>query len=75
MKRNVLTDSVIDQPISRDDDEAANDNFNETDLQAFEASSDYYERRSRNRIKLHQGDWWIAVGLYLILLGVAFVVL
>ncbi len=75
MKRDELTDSVNDQPVSQVDDEAANDNFNETDLQEFEASSDYYERRSRNRIKLRQGDWWIAVGVYLILIGVAFVAL
>ena len=75
MKRNELMGSVNDQAISQVDDEAANDNFNETELQEFEASSAYYERRSRNRIKLHQGDWWIAVGLYLILLGVAFVAL
>ena len=75
MKRNELTDSVNDQSISQVDDEAASDNFNETDLQEFEASSDYYERRSRIRIKLHLGDWWIAVGLYLILISVAFVVL
>ena len=75
MKRDELTDSVNDQPVSQVDDEAANDNFKETDLKEFEASSDHYERRSRIRIKLHQGDWWIAVGLYLILIGVAFVVL
>ena len=45
------------------------------DLQEFEASSEYYERRSRIRFKWHQGDWWIAIGLYLVLVGVAFVVL
>ena len=75
MKRNEITDSVNEQPVNQADNQAANDNFNETDLREFEASSEYYERRSRYRIKLQRGDWWIAVGLYLILFGVAFVVL
>ena len=39
------------------------------------ASADYYERSWRNRIKVQQLDIWIAVGLYLILTGVAFVAL
>jgi len=39
------------------------------------ASADYYERSWKNRIKVQQLDIWIAVGLYLILSGVAFVAL
>ena len=79
MKLNELKDSVNDQRISQVDDEVANDNFNETDLweldvRVFKASSDYYKRCSRHRIKLHQGDWWVAVAVYLILASVAFVV-
>ena len=46
----------------------------EADLKEFEASSAHYERRSRIRLKWHQGDIWIAIGLYLVLVGVAFVV-
>ena len=42
---------------------------------ALEVSADYYERRWRNRIKSHQGDRWIAIGLYLLLISVAFVAL
>lgn len=47
----------------------------EADLKEFEASSAYYERRSRIRMKWHKGDSWIAVGLYLVLVSVAFVIL
>jgi len=35
----------------------------------------YYERRSRIGIKLARGDWWIAIGVYLILIGIGIVVL
>ncbi len=45
MKRNEITDSVNEQPVNQADNQAANDNFNETDLREFEASSEYYERR------------------------------
>ena len=39
------------------------------------ASADYYERSWTSRIKDRQQDFWIAVGLYLVLSSVAFVVL
>ena len=39
------------------------------------ASADYYERRSKSRMNDRQLNIWIAVGLYLILSGVALVVL
>ena len=44
-------------------------------MQEFEDSSEYYERRSKIRFKWQQGDWWIAIGLYMVLVGVAFIVL
>jgi hypothetical protein len=63
MKRDNLKNSVDSQRVDG------------ADLQEFEASSEYYERRSRIRFKWQQGDWWIAIGLYLVLVGVALVVL
>lgn len=39
------------------------------------ASADIYERRWKNEIKGSKGDWWIAIGLYLVLTSIAFVVL
>ena len=72
MKRNELRESVNDQPINQVEDEVSNDNLDETDWHALEVSAIYYERRWRNRIRLHQGDWWIAIGLYSLLISVAF---
>ncbi len=43
MKRNELTEPVHDQPISQVEYEAANDNLDETDLQKFDNSEEYYE--------------------------------
>ena len=45
-----------------------------TDLHQYESSADLYDQRARFRAKLNKGDWWIGVGLYLMLLSVAFVV-
>lgn len=39
------------------------------------ASADSYERRWKLRAKLDREDWWIAVAVYLLLSGVAFVIL
>jgi hypothetical protein len=38
-------------------------------------SADYYARIAKNRIKVQAEDIWIALGLYLVLSSVAFVVL
>lgn len=73
MKCDQLRESANDQPASQVDYEVANDSLDETDWHALEVSADYYERRWRNRIKSHQGDRWIAIGLYLLLISVAFV--
>ena len=39
------------------------------------ASADYYDRSWKNRLKIQKPDIWIAVGLYLVLSSVAFVLL
>jgi len=75
MKRNQLPDSVSDQSTSQVDHDAADENINETDLLLFKASAEHYERRWRNRIKFNRGDWWLAIGVYLMLASVAFVAL
>jgi len=38
-------------------------------------SADYYDRSWINKIKIERHDVWIAVGLYLVLSSVAFVIL
>ena len=54
-------------------DEAANVEFDESTLE--QASADFYGRRERLLSKITQGDFWIAIGLYLTLASVAFVIL
>ena len=71
MKRNKHRNSVESQRIGK----VEHDDCKKADLQEFEASSEHYERRSRIQFKWRQGDWWIAIGLYLALVSVAFVVL
>ena len=75
MKCNELGESVHDQAISQVDHDSENENINETDSQLFRASADFYERRWKNRIKDHQGEWWIAIAIYLIFVSIAFVAL
>ena len=62
-----------DQLISDVEGEIMSDGRHEFD--PCEDSADYYERMWNSRIKLQQGDIWIAVALYLTVLSVAFVVL
>ena len=64
-----MTDGQIDQAEA----ESENGEPNEFDLRAISAES--YERRRLIWTKFKRGDWWIAVGLYLVLSSVAFVVL
>jgi hypothetical protein len=74
MKRNQFRESASDQPARQVEDEAANSRRNDTDMQDYESSADVYERRWRQRVKHDGRDWWIAVAAYLLLAGVAFVV-
>ena len=73
MKRKKLRRTGNDQRTSQVEVEVESGNLEEIALQ--QASADYYERRWRNRIKDQKGNFWIAIGLYLILSSVAFVVL
>ena len=72
MKRDSFRRTVNDQQISPVEDESADDN--QYDEALGKASADYYERSWKSRIKDRQQDFWIAVGLYLVLCSVAFVV-
>ena len=73
MKRDSLRRTVNDQQISPIEDESADDN--QYDEAIAKASADYYERSWKRGIKDRQQDFWIAVGLYLVLSSVALVVL
>lgn len=73
MKRSKFRRTVNDQPIGQVEDEMTDDDLR--DIAVSKASADYYERSWKSRIKDQQQDIWIAVGLYLILSSVAFMVL
>ncbi len=77
MKRDQFRESANDQPAPLFEDAAANDDFNETDLQEYEPSAGVYERRWRHRVRIHEEflpeTWWIVIALYMILISVAFV--
>ena len=74
MQRNPFSRTVNDQQISQAEDAIADDE--RYDDAVSKASADYYERRSwKSRIKDRQMDIWIAIGLYLALSSMAFVIL
>lgn len=73
MKRNKFRRTSRDQQISQEENQIADGELYDDAIS--KATADYYERSWRNRIKERQLDIWIAVGLYLILSSVAFVVL
>ncbi len=73
MKRDKLRRTGNGRPTSQVEDGAANNDFYETDLERFSAA--HYKQRGRIWRKFNRGDWWIAVGVYLILSSVAFVVM
>ena len=79
MKRDQFRESANDQPAPQFEDDAANDDFNETDLQEHESSAGVYERRWRHRNRIHEEfapeTLWIVIALYLILVSVSFVAL
>jgi hypothetical protein len=48
----------------------------DTDASTLEQdSADFYGRREKILTKITQGDFWIAIGLYLTMASVAFVIL
>ena len=55
-------------------EEVSAENCTDSDTQEYEVSADLYSQRARSRANIRKGDWWVAVGLYLILFGIAFVV-
>jgi hypothetical protein len=73
MKRNKFRRTSNDPRLSELEGEIVDaERHNDT---LTKASADYYERSWKNRIREQQSNIWIAVGLYLILSSVAFVVL
>lgn len=73
MKRNKFNRTPEDQQISQVKDQISDEELYGDGLD--KASADYYDRIAKNRIKFQAQDTWIAVGLYLVLSSVAFVVL
>ena len=73
MKRKKLRRIENGQLAGHVDDEAADDSLYETDLERDSAAC--YERRRKMWAEFNQGDWWIAVAVYLILFSIALVVL
>lgn len=73
MKRKKSKPIGNDSPANLVASEAGKDELANAALQ--KASADYYERRWKNRIKEHRSDFWIVLGLYLIISSVAVVIL
>ncbi len=72
MKRVEFRQTGPDLLSSQVDIDVQSDNAKELALQ--KASAEYYERRQKLWADFDRGDWWIAIGLYLIISSVAFVV-
>ena len=75
MKRDQFRESANNQSASLVENSAETDSGDDTDLQEYESSAGFYERRWRHRIKYDRHDWWIVAAVYLLLAGVAFVTL
>ena len=74
MIQRKLRPATANQQVSMAGDGVSEDIIGETGMREFEASSDFYVRRSNTRKALRRGDWWIAIGAYLLLVSMAFVV-
>jgi hypothetical protein len=72
MNHNKFKQPGDEQRAVQVEDEFADDN---SENAIFKATANYYERRWHGKFKDHQTDFWIAVGLYLVMSSVAFVVL
>lgn len=73
MKRRKLTKTENDRQANQAEGEAEANNRAEMGLQ--QATVDYYEGRWRDRIKDRWIDITVAIGLYMLIASVAFVVL
>jgi len=73
MKPTNITQTETDQLISLGEDEFSEHESYDRTMQ--EKSAGCYERTWKHRKKDQKGDFWIALGLYLIICSVAFVVI
>jgi hypothetical protein len=73
MKRNKFRRTPKDQQNGPTEDQMSDGELYDDALDR--TSADYYARIAKNRIKVQAQDIWIAVGLYMVLASVAFVVL
>ncbi len=73
MKRNKFKRTSNDQQTDQPENQIAEDESYDDAISR--ATADYYERCWKDRIKDRKLDIWIAVGVYLVLCAVAFVVL
>ena len=62
-----------DESKQTSEDQGSDDQPGDDTLESI--SADYYDRSWKNRLKVERHDVWIAVGLYLVLSSVAFVIL
>ena len=46
----------------------------EDEIRELKASADIYAHRSNTRKARQRGDWWVAIGVYLLLASVALVI-
>lgn len=75
MKRDQIRESANNQSASQVENSAETDSLDDTDLQEYESSAGFYERRWRHRVKYDHRDWWIVAAVYVLLASVAFVTL
>jgi len=73
MKPKKIARTEVDRSTSSIEDGSSGDNSYDRSMQ--EKSAAYYERTWKQRKKDQKGDFWIAVGLYLITCSIAFVVI
>lgn len=73
MRPKKITSTETDQLNSATEGEFSDDDSH--DRTTEEKSAAYYKRVGKQREKDQKGDFWIAVGLYLILCSVALVVI
>ena len=46
-----------------------------SEIERMSESADHYENRRKMKKSMGRGDWWVAIGIYLILSGIAVVIL
>ncbi len=71
MQRIESSPTVKDHSTGPVNHEFGDDSDDDVALQ--QASARHYERRQKLWADFYRGDWWIAIGLYLIISSVAFV--